>query len=138
MNQSINYIILQDGRRAARMQALMQYSFDVCYLFGDVFLSDDRKACALVLYPEKRRQRSNPFCRISAHYPLHWFRKYKKGADLGSGHQEATTKGSHVLPVVYRCGAGRAKMPEATLWKKLKVFCSKLVFFNGFCRAKPG
>src|SRR5690606_29323409 len=30
-------------------------SFDMCYLFGDVFLSEDRKACALVLYPDKKR-----------------------------------------------------------------------------------
>ena len=33
----------------------MDYSFEVCYMFGDVFLSDDRKACALILYPDKKK-----------------------------------------------------------------------------------
>jgi ribosomal protein S18 acetylase RimI-like enzyme len=54
-NQSVNYIIRQDANRPARMRVLMQYSFDMCYRFGDVFLSEDRKACALVLYPDKKK-----------------------------------------------------------------------------------
>lgn len=54
-NQSVNYIILQDEKRRARIRALMDYSFEVCYRFGDVWLSDDRKACALVLYPHLKR-----------------------------------------------------------------------------------
>jgi ribosomal protein S18 acetylase RimI-like enzyme len=33
----------------------MSYSFEVCISFGEVFLSDDEKACALVVYPEKKR-----------------------------------------------------------------------------------
>lgn len=54
-NQSVNYIVQQDAGRPARIRALMAYSFDMCYRFGDAFLSDDRKACALVLYPDKKR-----------------------------------------------------------------------------------
>lgn len=54
-NKSVNYIVKQDSRRRKRIKALMKYSFHVCYLFGDVFLSDDHKACALVLYPEKKK-----------------------------------------------------------------------------------
>ena len=54
-NQSVNYIAKQDGKRLKRISALMDYSFEVCYMFGDVFLSDDRKACALVLYPDKKK-----------------------------------------------------------------------------------
>lgn len=54
-NQSVNYIVKQDRKRTKRVRALMDYSFEVCYLFGDVFLSDDKKACALVLYPDKRK-----------------------------------------------------------------------------------
>jgi ribosomal protein S18 acetylase RimI-like enzyme len=33
----------------------MSYSFDVCHAFGDVWLSDDQQACALVLLPDKKR-----------------------------------------------------------------------------------
>ena len=54
-NQSVNYIVKQDEKRLKRVKALMDYSFEVCYLFGDVFLSDDKKGCALVLYPDKKK-----------------------------------------------------------------------------------
>lgn len=33
----------------------MEYSFDICYLFGRVLLSDDRKGCALIVLPEKKK-----------------------------------------------------------------------------------
>ena len=54
-NQSVNYIVKQDGKRKSRVQALMDYSFDICYLFGEVYLSDDKNACGLILYPDKKR-----------------------------------------------------------------------------------
>lgn len=54
-NQSVNYIVKQDKKRKRRISELMKYSFEVCYLFGDVFLSNDKKACALVLYPDKKK-----------------------------------------------------------------------------------
>ena len=53
-NQSVNYIVKQDAKRAQRVRALMDYSFEVCYLFGDVFLSDDKRSCALITYPDKK------------------------------------------------------------------------------------
>lgn len=54
-NKSVNYIVKQDNKRNQRMRKLMEYSFDVCYLFGDVFLSDDKKGCALILLPDKKK-----------------------------------------------------------------------------------
>ena len=54
-NQSVNYIIPQDTTRDQRIKALMSYSFDVCHAFGEVFLSDDRRACALAVLPEKKK-----------------------------------------------------------------------------------
>ena len=54
-NKSINYIIKQDKKRNQRIRKLMEYSFEVCYLFGDVFLTDDKKGCALILLPDKKR-----------------------------------------------------------------------------------
>ena len=50
-NQSVNYIVNQDRKRLSRIRALMDYSFEVCTLFGEVFISDDKKACALIMYP---------------------------------------------------------------------------------------
>lgn len=54
-NQSVNYIIRRDAKRTRNIRILMQYSFEVCSRFGDVWLSDDCKACALVLYPHLKR-----------------------------------------------------------------------------------
>jgi GNAT superfamily N-acetyltransferase len=54
-NQSINYIVRQDESRKAHIRALMDYSFEICYLFGEIWLSDDKKACALLLYPQEKR-----------------------------------------------------------------------------------
>lgn len=54
-NQSVNYIIKQDKKRVQRVHSLMDYSFEVCTAFGDVFISDDNKACALILYPDKKK-----------------------------------------------------------------------------------
>lgn len=54
-NKSVNYIVKQDERRESRVKKLMEYSFDVCYLFGDVFVSEDRKGCALIVMPDKKK-----------------------------------------------------------------------------------
>lgn len=54
-NKSVNYIIKQDAKRKQRIRRLMEYSFEVCYLFGKVILSDDKKGCALILLPDKKK-----------------------------------------------------------------------------------
>ncbi|MEJ7691592.1 GNAT family N-acetyltransferase [Daejeonella sp.] len=54
-NQSVNYITKQDHKRKKRIAALMEYSYEVCNAFGDVFISDDKKACALVLFPDQKK-----------------------------------------------------------------------------------
>lgn len=54
-NKSINYIAQQDSKRLDRIKVMMEYSFEVCYQFGEVLLSEDKKGCALLLYPDKNR-----------------------------------------------------------------------------------
>jgi len=54
-NQSVNYIAQQDELREKRITALMDYSFEICFNYGDVYLSDNNKACALVLYPDQKK-----------------------------------------------------------------------------------
>ena len=56
-NKSVNYIVKQDSKRAKRMKKLMEYSFEVCHLFGDVFLTEDKKGCALIVMPDKKKTR---------------------------------------------------------------------------------
>ncbi|MBO9635262.1 MAG: GNAT family N-acetyltransferase [Chitinophagaceae bacterium] len=54
-NRSVNFVIPQDKHKTERIRKLMAYSFDICFRFGDVYLSDCGKACALVLYPDKKQ-----------------------------------------------------------------------------------
>lgn len=54
-NQSVNYVINQGPSRNRRISRLMEYSFHYCNMFGEVFLSDDRNACALVVFPDKKK-----------------------------------------------------------------------------------
>lgn len=54
-NQSVNYISKQDKKRKQRIRKLMEYSFEICYLYGEIFLTEDKKACALILYPDKKK-----------------------------------------------------------------------------------
>lgn len=54
-NRSVNYIIRKGEKQDKRIRALMNYSFEVCRRFGDVFLSSDRNACALIIYPDEKK-----------------------------------------------------------------------------------
>lgn len=56
-NKSVNYVVKNDRRKEARIRALMAYSFDMCHTFGEVWLSDDFQACALLLFPEQKKTR---------------------------------------------------------------------------------
>ena len=54
-NQSVNYLIPNDSRRLKRIRALMDYSYETCTLFGKVYVSDDKKGCALVSFPDWKK-----------------------------------------------------------------------------------
>lgn len=53
-SKSIQYIMEQNTKHKRHIKALMSYAFDYCFNFGEIFLSEDKLACALVLYPEKK------------------------------------------------------------------------------------
>lgn len=54
-NKSVNYVVKQDRQRVERIKRLMEYSFNLCNAFGEVWVSDDREACALILFPDQKR-----------------------------------------------------------------------------------
>lgn len=58
-NKSVNYVVNQNGNRQERIRGLMEYSRDVCGAFGQVWISEDAEACALVLHPDKKRSTLN-------------------------------------------------------------------------------
>lgn len=54
-NKSVNDVVKQDQNRVDRIEKLMEYSFYLCHEFGEVWISDDQQACALVLFPDTKR-----------------------------------------------------------------------------------
>jgi ribosomal protein S18 acetylase RimI-like enzyme len=54
-NRSVNYVVGQGKNKEQRIRKLMEYSLKVCNAFGEVWLSDDERACALVLFPDKKK-----------------------------------------------------------------------------------
>lgn len=61
-NQSVNFIVCDDEKRDQRIKALMAYSWEVCLLFGEVWLSDDKRACALLLHSDQKRSSLKSIC----------------------------------------------------------------------------
>ncbi len=53
-NQSVNFVAKQDSKRLDRIKMLMEYAFEVCFMSGEVYLSEDKKSCALLLYPDRK------------------------------------------------------------------------------------
>jgi len=54
-NPSVNAVIGDGPLKWKRIDAIMDYAFKMSHLFGRVYLSDDRKACALTLYPHQQK-----------------------------------------------------------------------------------
>jgi ribosomal protein S18 acetylase RimI-like enzyme len=54
-NKSVNYVVKQHHKREKRIRILMDYSFEICYRFGEVYLSENKDACALILFPDKKK-----------------------------------------------------------------------------------
>ncbi len=54
-NKSVNYLIKLGKNKLSRIRYLMSYAFEVCYLSGEVLLSEDQKACALLIYPDSKK-----------------------------------------------------------------------------------
>jgi ribosomal protein S18 acetylase RimI-like enzyme len=52
---SINFVVKQDQKRSIRLRYLMEYQVDVSLKFGEIWLSDNKKGCILLLFPEKKR-----------------------------------------------------------------------------------
>ncbi|MGN6646297.1 MAG: GNAT family N-acetyltransferase, partial [Cytophaga sp.] len=54
-NKSVEYVIKGGAKRQQQIKSLMEYAFDMCMLFGEVYVSNNNMACALVLFPHQKR-----------------------------------------------------------------------------------
>ncbi|SDE66955.1 Acetyltransferase (GNAT) family protein [Mucilaginibacter pineti] len=53
-NLSVNYITGGSANQK-RIRSLMNYAFEVCFLFGEVLVSEDAQACALLVNPKRKK-----------------------------------------------------------------------------------
>ncbi|RDC66150.1 GNAT family N-acetyltransferase [Adhaeribacter pallidiroseus] len=53
-NKSIYYLVKSGKNKATRICYLMNYAFEVCSLSGEIFIANNRQACALILYPDQK------------------------------------------------------------------------------------
>ncbi|WP_114751933.1 GNAT family N-acetyltransferase [Pleomorphovibrio marinus] len=51
-NRSVNYIA---GKEAHKIRYLMEYSFENCMDAGEVFISDDENACAMIQFQDRKK-----------------------------------------------------------------------------------
>jgi ribosomal protein S18 acetylase RimI-like enzyme len=51
-NKSFNTVLKQDYKREYRLRKVFEYQFDICSKYGRVYLSDDKKSCAVILFPD--------------------------------------------------------------------------------------
>ena len=51
----INLVVKQDRKRIERMQILMEYLFERTIRFGEVYISDNNKACLLLKFAHKEK-----------------------------------------------------------------------------------
>ncbi|UMB52917.1 GNAT family N-acetyltransferase [Lutibacter sp. A64] len=52
---SINLVLKQDKKRIERMQLLMEYLFERSIRFGEIYISDNNKACILLKFPHQEK-----------------------------------------------------------------------------------
>ncbi|MGB1038253.1 MAG: GNAT family N-acetyltransferase [Bacteroidia bacterium] len=52
---SINFIVKQDSKREQRTKVLMEYLFDEAYDFGEIYISDNEKACVFLKFSEREK-----------------------------------------------------------------------------------
>lgn len=54
-NGSVNTVVKQDSKRMKRIERLMRYSYFQAEQYGKIYLTDDQKTCALVLFPHQKK-----------------------------------------------------------------------------------
>ena len=54
-DNSINFIVGYGADRIKKMRALMGYLFEMSMLFGEVYITDNKKSCLLVAHSEKEK-----------------------------------------------------------------------------------
>ncbi|MBT34136.1 MAG: GNAT family N-acetyltransferase [Thalassobius sp.] len=54
-NVSVNYVIKSQNNKLKYIRNLMEYSFNVCLEFGEVWINDSNSACVLLQYSAKAK-----------------------------------------------------------------------------------
>jgi ribosomal protein S18 acetylase RimI-like enzyme len=55
-NKSFNLIVRQDKKKESRIKKIFDYYFEIHLNNGLIYISDDKKACAMISYSDGRKQ----------------------------------------------------------------------------------
>lgn len=95
-NKSFNTIVKQDNRRVFRIRKIFEYYFDICTKYGSVYLSKDKKACAIILFPDIRKNTFNEILLDLRLLFILGIKSIKKGFE-----REAKIKQAHQSSKIY-------------------------------------
>ena len=81
----------------------MEYSFELCFLFGDIFLTEDKNGCALLLRPDKKKITwKSLFEDITLAFAVLGLKNVKKAMAREARIKKGPPNGFIILTVVYR------------------------------------
>mgnify|MGYP000126705508 CR=1 FL=1 len=55
IDNSISFVVKQDAKKNKRLRFLMEYLFLTSFEFGEVFITNNKKACLLINYPHLQK-----------------------------------------------------------------------------------
>ena len=98
---SINLVVKQDEKRAERMRFLMAYLFEKAFNFGEIYISNNNKACILLSFPHKEKTTLKTlFLDIQLAYKCIGFERVLTVLKRQKSVQKNYPKGKYILPLI--------------------------------------
>lgn len=54
-NNCVNEVVKPGKNRLKKIRNIMEYSFDICWNYGEIYFTPDHKAVALVFFPDRKK-----------------------------------------------------------------------------------
>ena len=127
-NKSVNYLVKQDRWRLKRIRLLMDYAFEECMEFGRVVISEDRNACALILFKDRKHfSFKSLFRNLKLVFRVmgmaNLFRILRKERKIGLAHQ--TVKDKHLIYYLWFIGVYTSLQCKGTGTRLLQELLSE-------------
>ena len=98
---SINLVVKQDKKRVERMRFLMEYLFEKAFNFGEIYISNNNKACILLAFPDKEKTTLKTLLlNIQLAYKCIGFERVLTVLKRQKIVQQKYPKGEYILPLI--------------------------------------